>query len=143
MEVVVEEVEETKEDQDYDVALEEDVVENIAPVTPVTSTPATPSQRCRRNDIPCDVSDDDTVEMDVNSDGDSDNSDYEYTDEEDTIDEGKYVANKDSSHPSYAWWEPGAVAPSEPWQYCYSVPYLPHLSAHTNSTRPMKNIHRP
>eukprot|EP00957_Ditylum_brightwellii_P004127 314602-Ditylum_brightwellii.AAC.1 len=45
MEVVVEEVEETKEGQDYDVILEEDVAENVAPVTPVTSTSATPSRR--------------------------------------------------------------------------------------------------
>jgi hypothetical protein len=55
MEVVVEEVEETKEGQDYDVVLEEDVAENIALVTPVTPTPATPSWRCRRNDIFCNV----------------------------------------------------------------------------------------
>eukprot|EP00957_Ditylum_brightwellii_P125722 9583652-Ditylum_brightwellii.AAC.1 len=34
MEVVEEEVEETKKGQDYDVVLEEDVAENVAPVTP-------------------------------------------------------------------------------------------------------------
>eukprot|EP00957_Ditylum_brightwellii_P086028 6544512-Ditylum_brightwellii.AAC.1 len=83
MEVVVEEVEETKEGQDYDVALEEDVAENVAPATSVTPIPVTPSRRCRINDMPCDVSDDDTVEMDDNSDGDSDDSGYEYTAEED------------------------------------------------------------
>eukprot|EP00957_Ditylum_brightwellii_P156309 11897301-Ditylum_brightwellii.AAC.1 len=58
--------------------------------------------------------------MDDNSDGDSDYRGYKYTAEEDVIDEGKYVADEDSSHPSYAWWESGAVAPSEPQQYCYS-----------------------
>eukprot|EP00957_Ditylum_brightwellii_P028832 2178489-Ditylum_brightwellii.AAC.1 len=68
MEVMVEEVGETKEGQDYDVVLEEDIAENVAPVTPVTPTSATPSQRRRQNEIPCDVSDDDTVEMDDNSD---------------------------------------------------------------------------
>eukprot|EP00957_Ditylum_brightwellii_P030325 2296802-Ditylum_brightwellii.AAC.1 len=68
MEAVEEEVKETKEGQDYDVVLEEDGAENVAPITPVTPTTATPSQRCRRNDIPCDVSVDDTVEMDDNSD---------------------------------------------------------------------------
>ena len=47
MEVVVEEVEETKEGQDYDVVLEEDVAENVAPVTPVTPTSATSSWRGR------------------------------------------------------------------------------------------------
>eukprot|EP00957_Ditylum_brightwellii_P125073 9533637-Ditylum_brightwellii.AAC.1 len=68
MEVVVEEVEKTKEVQDYGAVLEEDVAENVAPVTSVTPTFATPSWRGRQNDIPCDVSDDDTVEMDGNSD---------------------------------------------------------------------------
>eukprot|EP00957_Ditylum_brightwellii_P025364 1918792-Ditylum_brightwellii.AAC.1 len=74
MEVVVEKVEETKEGQDYDAVLEEDVAENVAPVTPVTPvtpitpTSVTPSKRGRRNDIPCDVSDDDTMEIDDNSD---------------------------------------------------------------------------
>eukprot|EP00957_Ditylum_brightwellii_P048805 3702649-Ditylum_brightwellii.AAC.1 len=58
MEVVEEELEDTKEGQDYDIVLEEGVAENAAPVTP---TPATPSRRCRRNDIPCDVSNDDTL----------------------------------------------------------------------------------
>jgi hypothetical protein len=128
MEVVVEEVEETKEGQDYNVVLEEDVAENVVPVTPVTPTSATPSQRGRQNDIPCDVSDDDTVEMEDNSDGDSDDSDYEYTAEEDVIDEGKCVADEDSSHPSYAWCEPGQVAPSEPCRYCYSnIDALDHM----------------
>eukprot|EP00957_Ditylum_brightwellii_P079193 6022875-Ditylum_brightwellii.AAC.1 len=90
MEVVVEEVEEAKEGQDYAGVLEEDVAENTAPVTSVAPTPATPSWRCRRNDIHYDVSDDDTVKMDDNSDGDSEDSDYEYITEEDVIDEGKY-----------------------------------------------------
>eukprot|EP00957_Ditylum_brightwellii_P006117 462938-Ditylum_brightwellii.AAC.1 len=49
---------------------------------------------------------DDTVEMDDSSDGNSDDSDYEYKAEEDAIDKAKYVAGEDSSHPSYAWWEP-------------------------------------
>eukprot|EP00957_Ditylum_brightwellii_P092364 7032492-Ditylum_brightwellii.AAC.1 len=68
--------------------------------------------------------------MDNSSNGDSDDSDYEYTSEEDVIDEGKCVADQDSSHPSYAWWEPGAVAPSEPWQYCYSdIDALDHMKS--------------
>eukprot|EP00957_Ditylum_brightwellii_P134439 10249768-Ditylum_brightwellii.AAC.1 len=61
-------VEETKKGWDYDVVLEEDVTENAAPVTPATPTSATPLRRGRQNDIPCDVSDDDIVEMDDNSD---------------------------------------------------------------------------
>eukprot|EP00957_Ditylum_brightwellii_P130298 9939289-Ditylum_brightwellii.AAC.1 len=68
MEVVVEEVEETKEGQGYDVVSEEDVAENVAPFTPVTPTSATPSGRGRQYDILCDVSDDDTMEMNDNSD---------------------------------------------------------------------------
>eukprot|EP00957_Ditylum_brightwellii_P179499 13674339-Ditylum_brightwellii.AAC.1 len=47
-----------------------------------------------------------TVEMNVDSE-DSDDSGYEYTEEEDVYDDGDYVADEGASHPSYAWWELG------------------------------------
>eukprot|EP00957_Ditylum_brightwellii_P079739 6062514-Ditylum_brightwellii.AAC.1 len=61
---------------------------------------------------------------------DDDDSNYKDKGKEDIYDDGEYVSDLSSDHPSYAWWLPGDVPLSEPQRHCYTeAEAIDHMKA--------------